>query len=219
MELNFNFTDKRTEQIGTMYCIGRNYAQHAKELGNAIPDEPIVFLKPPSAYLANGAVFTIPTFSKSVHHEVELVVVLGSDCYKITPEEAKDCIAGVGIGLDLTLRDVQTKAKEKGLPWAVAKGFAGSAPISEIVPINQVNQKINNLEIELYINGELRQKGNTNEMERTVEELISYLSTIFVLRKNDLIFTGTPSGVGEIKSNDKLKANLVGYTSLNISVL
>lgn len=219
MELNFHFTDKRTEQIGTMYCIGRNYAQHAKELGNAIPDEPIVFLKPPSAYLANGAEFSIPPFSKSVHHEVELVVVLGSDCYKITPEEAKDCIAGVGIGLDLTLRDVQTKAKEKGLPWAVAKGFAGSAPISDIVPINLVNQNINNLEIELYINGELRQKGNTNEMERTVEELISYLSTIFILRKNDLIFTGTPSGVGEIKSNDKLKASLVGYSTLNISVL
>lgn len=219
MKFNYNFADNRELQIGTMYCIGRNYAQHAKELGNAIPDEPIVFLKPPTAYLPNEASFQIPSFSNSVHHEVELVAVIGKDCFQISPEEAKHVVIGVAVGLDFTLRDVQSKAKEKGLPWAIAKGFAGSAPISEIIPIENIAQNINNLEIELYINGELKQKGNTNEMEHTVEQLISYLSSVFILRKGDLVFTGTPSGVGEVKSNDKLEAKLVGYTNLNISIL
>ncbi len=219
MELNYSFSDNRQMQIGTMYCIGRNYALHAKELGNTIPDEPIVFLKPPSAYLQNGSTFKIPSFSNSVHHEVELVIVLSKDCFQVTVEEAKDYIAGVGIGLDFTLRDVQSKAKEKGLPWAVAKGFAGSAPISEIIPINQIKEGVNNLDISLYINGELKQKGNSYKMERNVETLISYLSSVFILRKGDLIFTGTPSGVGEIKSKDILEAKLHGYTSLKINVL
>jgi 2-keto-4-pentenoate hydratase/2-oxohepta-3-ene-1,7-dioic acid hydratase in catechol pathway len=197
------FTDGYQLEVGTMYCIGKNYAKHAAEMGGAVPKEPVVFLKPPAAYIPDGAEIIIPDFSNNVHHEVELVVAIGKDATDVSKENALDYVAGYAVGIDVTLRD--------------AKAFRTSAPISKFIPASEVGDD-NLFDLELKVNGEIRQQGNTKEMERSVETLIEYLSKVFTLRKGDLIFTGTPEGVGQINSNDKLEASLVGYVSLNIKV-
>jgi 2-keto-4-pentenoate hydratase/2-oxohepta-3-ene-1,7-dioic acid hydratase in catechol pathway len=211
------FTDGYQLEVGTMYCIGKNYAKHAAEMGGAVPKEPVVFLKPPAAYIPDGAEIIIPDFSNNVHHEVELVVAIGKDATDVSKENALDYVAGYAVGIDVTLRDVQQDAKDKGKPWTTAKAFRTSAPISKFIPASEVGDD-NLFDLELKVNGEIRQQGNTKEMERSVETLIEYLSKVFTLRKGDLIFTGTPEGVGQINSNDKLEASLVGYVSLNIKV-
>jgi acylpyruvate hydrolase len=217
MAPKYTFTDGSTLKVGTIYCVGQNYAKHVKEMGSSIPESPVIFIKPPSAYIPDGGIIKPPSISKLVHHEVELVIIIGKDCGNISGKDAVKYIAGVAVGIDVTLRDLQNKAKQKGEPWAVAKGFATSAPISPVVPITQVKNMMN-ITLELKVNGETKQKDSTSQMIRTPESLIEYLSNIFTLKKGDCIFTGTPDGVGEIKSGDKLYAELKGLTKLKVSV-
>jgi 2-keto-4-pentenoate hydratase/2-oxohepta-3-ene-1,7-dioic acid hydratase in catechol pathway len=214
---SFQFIDGSSLPVGTMYCIGRNYAAHAREMNASVPDDPIVFIKPPAAYVPDGGTIVIPTISKNVHHEVELVVVIGSDCVNVLPDHARGYIAGYGVGIDVTLRDVQSGAKQRGEPWAVAKGFVTSAPISNIVPVAQISDDTV-IDVSLSVNGELRQRGNTSFMERNVAELVSYVARIFTLRKGDCIFTGTPEGVAQIISGDSMVATLNNYVSLHVTV-
>lgn len=216
MSREFTFTDGTKLTVGTMYCIGRNYALHAEEMGTKVPAEPIVFIKPPAAFVTSGSKIKLPEYSNNVHHEVELVVVIGMDSKGVSRENARDIIAGYGVGIDLTLRDLQAKAKEKGKPWAAAKGFYGSAPISNIIPANEI--KTNLFDIRLEVNGQLRQIGKTKDMERSVETLIEYISHVFTLRKGDCIFTGTPQGVARIVSGDIIRAKLDNKISLDIEI-
>jgi 2-keto-4-pentenoate hydratase/2-oxohepta-3-ene-1,7-dioic acid hydratase in catechol pathway len=218
MEKFYTFTDGTKIEVGTMYCIGKNYEKHAKEMGGDVPKDPVVFIKPPAAYITDGSDVILPDFSENVHHEVELVVVIGKDCSNVSRDQARSVIAGYGIGIDVTLRDIQQKAKEKGHPWAVAKGFVTSAPISKIMPAEEFGNEIPFFDVKLEINGEIRQQGNTEDMARPVDLLIEYLSKVFTFRKGDCIFTGTPEGVGKINSGDKLLADLSGKVSLNINV-
>lgn len=213
--LTWNFTDGSELPVGTMYCIGRNYADHAREMGAVIVDDPIIFIKPPTAYLSNGSPIILPTFSNDVHHEVELVVVIGRDVDHISADDAWDAIAGVGIGLDLTARDVQSKAKSMGHPWSIAKSWKGSAPVSEIIPTSECGR--GPWQLELTVNGTARQSDSTASMERSVESLVSTVASIFSLRRGDCIFTGTPSGVGPVRSGDVLSASLNGNELLRVT--
>lgn len=211
----WHFTDGQQLPVGTMYCIGRNYADHAREMGTVVVDDPIIFIKPPSAYRPNGSSIVLPTFSSDVHHEVEFVVVIGRDVEHISEGDAWDAIAGVGIGLDLTARDVQSKAKSMGHPWAIAKSWNGSAPVGAIIPASACGR--GPWHLELSVNGSVRQSDSTASMERSVESLVSTIASIFTLRRGDCIFTGTPSGVGPIRSGDVLCASMNGYELLRIS--
>jgi 5-carboxymethyl-2-hydroxymuconate isomerase len=210
--------ENQTLDCGTMYCIGRNYSKHAKEMGSSVPEQPIVFLKPATALVQSGQSISLPSISNNVHHEVELCLVISKDCYNVSKEEALDYLLGVAVGIDFTLRDVQNHAKDNGLPWTTAKAFYGSAPISEVIPMAKLNESPNNMGLEITVNGEVRQIGNTKDMERSCEELISYLSTLFYLRKGDVIFTGTPEGVSQVVSGDKIQAKLSNYAELNIEI-
>lgn len=216
---NFRFKNGTEMQAGTFFCIGKNYAEHAREMGGEVPSDPVVFLKPPAAYLSPGLDLHLPEYSNNIHHEVELVIVIGKDIDSISKADDLNCVAGFGVGVDVTLRDLQSKAKEKGLPWDVAKGFKGSAPISEIVSFDEFKGDMNNLELKLSVNSELRQSGSTSQMERTVETLIEYLSYVFTLRKGDCIFTGTPKGVGRIIAGDIIEAEIPGLTSLRFKAV
>lgn len=198
------FTDGRTIPVGTMYCIGRNYAAHAAEMGASVPTDPIVFLKPPSAYAADGSTIALPEFSTNVHHEVELVVVIG-------PNRS---IAGYAVGLDLTARDIQAKAKERGEPWATAKSWASSAPVSHVLPAEQAGP--GPFTVVLDVNGEQRQHGSTDQMERSIAQLIDYVDSVFRLREGDCIFTGTPEGVAAIKPGDTAVAQLDDRITLSV---
>lgn len=211
-----SFTDGRTLPVGTFYCIGRNYAEHIREMGATTPENPIVFIKPPAAYLPSGSKVELPAFSQEIHHEAEIIAVIGRDCARLSPEEAADVIAGYAVGLDLTARDVQKRAKERGEPWATSKSFRGSAPMSPIVPTEYFGTKEPHLTFTLYINGDKRQFGDSHKMERGFAELISYLSSIFDLRAGDCIFTGTPSGVARVTSGDTARLILHDCTELNL---
>jgi len=210
------FTNGNSLQAGVAYCVGQNYAAHALEMGSAVPTSPIIFIKPPSSIIYDGENIILPKISRNVHYECELIAVIGKDCHNISKEQAKDFIAGYGVGIDVTMRDLQSDAKSKGHPWAIAKGFSTSAPISQIVPASEIAS--NFFDIEFYQNGTLRQKANTSQMERSVEELITFLSSVYYLEEGDIIFTGTPEGVGPIAAGDKLKAVLCGYVELNVGV-
>ncbi|MBS1536945.1 MAG: fumarylacetoacetate hydrolase family protein [Bacteroidetes bacterium] len=218
MDRNFTFTDGSQIPVGTMYCIGRNYSAHAREMGAQVPESPIVFIKPPAAYIPSESTITIPSISKNMHHEVELVVIIGKDCSTtISASTALEYVAGYAVGIDLTLRDVQSVAKERGEPWATSKSFSGSAPISTAVKAKE-HLNPNNLTLVLSVNDEVRQNGSTNMMERTVEELIEYVSSIFSLRRGDCIFTGTPEGVGRLVSGDRVTAELQDAPKLKIYI-
>jgi 2-keto-4-pentenoate hydratase/2-oxohepta-3-ene-1,7-dioic acid hydratase in catechol pathway len=193
--------------VGKIIGVGHNYAKHIEEMKATRPEEPMLFFKPSTAIVAPGDSIRIPDFSSDVHHEVELVVVTGKEMHRVGPEEAVDCVAGYAVGLDLTARDWQREARESGGPWAVAKGFDGSAPVSEIAPAEEVGDP-SDLRIELLINGDLRQSARTSEMLFKIPELLSYASGIFTLEPGDLMYTGTPSGVGAIHSGDVLDAEI-----------
>jgi acylpyruvate hydrolase len=203
---------------GTMYCIGQNYAKHAAEMGSKVSESPTVFIKPPSAYVENGGEILLPDFSNNVHHEVELVILIGKDCHKIDQSEAYKYIAGYAVGIDVTLRDLQSQAKNEGKPWSVAKGFYTSAPISDFISQSNFGTEIPFFDLKLNVNNELKQSGNTSEMERSVANLVQYLAMVFTLRPGDLIFTGTPEGVGKIQSGDKVQAYLSEYLELVVGV-
>lgn len=192
--------------IGSIYCIGRNYAAHARELNNEVPGQPLVFLKPASSITFEGPV-KLPRQSSEVQHEVELVVAIGKKGKDISMADALSHVGGYAVGIDLTARDIQAEAKKKGHPWTVAKGFDTFAPVSSFLESDQITDP-QNLVLTLSVNNEIRQKSNTRLMLFPVAELISYLSTIFTLRPGDLMFTGTPEGVSRVHSGDHIEAIL-----------
>jgi len=200
-----------------LICIGRNYAEHIKELDNERPDEPVVFIKPDSAILPKDQDFYIPEFSNEIHHEVELLIKIKKVGKHIDEKFAHTYYDEIGLGIDFTARDLQVKLKEKGLPWEKSKGFDGSAVIGKWLPKTNFND-LNNLKFSLFKNGEETQKGNTNLMLWKVEELVAYVSRFFMLKKGDVIFTGTPSGVGRIDANDYLSGVLEGEELFRLNI-
>jgi acylpyruvate hydrolase len=206
-----------TLRPGKLICIGRNYAKHAAELGNEVPEEPMLFLKPSTALVGHGGRIVLPRQSSDVHHEVELVAVIGRGGKDIPRESALDHVDGYAVGLDMTARDIQSAAKKKGHPWTVAKGFDTFAPLGEIVAAHVVSDP-QKLSVELKVNGETRQKGSTADMIYPVAELVSYCSSIFTLMPGDLIYTGTPDGVGPVKDGDELVATITGLPELRVRV-
>ncbi|HQV31993.1 MAG TPA: fumarylacetoacetate hydrolase family protein, partial [Calditrichia bacterium] len=188
-------------------CIGRNYAAHARELNNPVPGEPVVFTKPLTTIVHNGGKIILPPQSRDVHYETEIVVLIGKSGKNIAREEAPAYIAGYGIGLDITARDIQSRAKEKAHPWAVAKGFDTFAPISDFVPAH-IFDPGKPMRFSMSLNGERRQEGDSSDMLFPIPDLIAYLSSIFTLHPGDVIFTGTPEGVGAVSEGDVLRAVL-----------
>jgi 2-keto-4-pentenoate hydratase/2-oxohepta-3-ene-1,7-dioic acid hydratase in catechol pathway len=206
-------------QYGTLYCIGRNYAKHAAEMKSEVPESPVVFLKPRSSIIHDGETIRIPKQSSEVHHEVELVILIGSKASSVKTDDALSHVAGFGIGLDITARDVQSEAKKKGLPWSLAKGFNTFAPLGNLVIFDEAIHNLNKMDLRVEVNGNVRQNGNTSDMIFTVEHLISYLSDCFTLYPGDLIFTGTPEGVSPIIGGDSIHAELEnGLSSLKAHV-
>ena len=191
-----------------LICIGRNYAAHAAELGNARPDEPIIFMKPGSAILPNNKPFFYPEFSQDIHYEVELVVKIAKNGRHVEPEFAMDYVDSIGLGLDLTARDLQQRCKDKGHPWEIAKAFDGSAPLSADFLPPDAFPDLQDIEFSLEKNGEEVQHGYSRNMLFPIPELIVYVSKFFRLQKGDLIFTGTPEGVGALVPGDALKGHV-----------
>jgi len=198
-------------------CIGRNYTKHIEELQNERPTEPVVFLKPDSAILLKQHPFVIPEFTEEVHHEVEVLVKINKVGKYIDSKFAHTYYDEIGLGIDFTARDLQASLKEKGLPWEKAKAFDGSAVIGEFYPKTDFSS-MENINFELIINGETVQKGNTSHMLWKIDELISYVSQFFTLKKGDIIFTGTPEGVGAVKPNDIIEGKLENIKSFRIQV-
>lgn len=197
-------------------CIGRNYTEHAKELGNAIPEEPVLFIKP-STSLNTSSSFELPSFSEDIHFELELVLKISKAGKNISEEDAHSYFNEIGLGVDFTARDVQSKLKEKGLPWEKAKAFDESAAVSEFISLNELKNK-EEIQFELYQNEELKQAGNSNHMLFNFDQIIAHASQYFTLEKGDLIFTGTPKGVGKVSSGDVLIGNLEGKKLLEVNV-
>jgi 5-carboxymethyl-2-hydroxymuconate isomerase len=206
-----------TFSVGKILCIGRNYAEHARELGNEVPAAPVIFLKPATAILADGATFRIPAYSQNCHHEGELAVLIGAGGRDISADRALEHVAGYGVAIDFTLRDVQDELKKKGLPWEIAKAFDGSCPLSAFVPAAAVGDP-GDLEVTLAVNGQVRQQGRTSLMIHSVAAIISHMSGIFTLEPGDVILTGTPAGVGPVQPGDVLTAGVTGVASLTITV-
>ncbi|MDZ7897077.1 MAG: fumarylacetoacetate hydrolase family protein [Arcicella sp.] len=198
-------------------CIGRNYAEHIAELNNERPTEPVLFIKPDSAVLRNNDAFYMPDFSNDIHYEVEIVLKICKIGKNISPKFAHKYYDEIGIGIDFTARDLQSKLKEKGLPWEKAKAFDASAPISEFVNKETLGD-LKNLEFSLKINGETRQAGNTSMMLWDFDETIAEMSKYFTLKKGDLIFTGTPAGVGKVNIGDNLVAFIGDTEMLNFEI-
>ncbi len=203
--------------VGKILGIGTNYASHAKEMGSPVGGDPVVFLKPSTALCADGAVVRPPGPGHEMHHEVELVVAIGRTGLRIPFEKALDHVAAYAVGLDLTLRDLQLVAKQKGRPWALAKGFDTSAPVSAFRAAAEVGdpQKV---ALSLKINGQVKQSGSSADMIVPVAGLICFVSTFMALEPGDLIFTGTPAGVGALKAGDALEAEAAGVGRLKVSV-
>jgi 2-keto-4-pentenoate hydratase/2-oxohepta-3-ene-1,7-dioic acid hydratase in catechol pathway len=199
-----------------LICIGRNYADHAKELKNEVPTEPVIFMKPDTALLPKRNPFFLPDFSDEVHHELELVVRINKIGKSIEEKFAHRYYDQVTVGIDFTARDIQAKCKEKGLPWEKAKAFDHSAPLGEWVDLG--SRDIQNLNLELKKNGETVQQGNTNYMLFSVDRLIAEVSKYFTLKIGDLLFTGTPAGVSKVERNDRLEAYLDGERLLALNV-
>lgn len=186
-----------------IFCIGRNYAKHAKELGNDLPTEPLVFCKPETALVKNNGNFYLPDFSKDVHHEVEIVLRVCKQGKHIAEKFAHKYVDQMTVGIDFTARDLQNKLRKEGNPWEIAKGFDGSAPIGTFVPLSDINAPI---AFSLTKNDQIVQQGNTTDLIFPFSRLIAHISIYFTLQQGDLIFTGTPEGVGSVAIGDTLKA-------------
>lgn len=203
-------------EVRTIYCIGRNYAAHARELNNPVPGEPVIFIKPASSVVADGGSIVIPPQSSDVHYEAELVLAIGKKGKNIPIDKAMEHVSGYGLGIDVTARDLQQIAKDKSLPWSVAKGFDTFAPLSDFVDASALPDP-DAIEYTLDINGERRQHGKTSHMLFPIPFLIHYLSGIFTLYPGDIIYTGTPEGVGKLNAGDQLHTILLG-TDLTLKV-
>lgn len=200
------FLQKKYHSLMKILAVGRNYAEHIKELSNEKPDEPVIFSKPETALLKNNEPFYYPDFSTDIHHEVEVVIKISKMGKNIEEQFAHKYYEEIGLGIDFTARDIQSKLKSKGLPWDLAKGFNDSAPVSEFV--SKSDYDLSNLNFSLDINGERKQTGNTSLMLFSFDYLISFISRYFTLKTGDLIFTGTPSGVSPVKTGDHLTGHL-----------
>ncbi|WKE65529.1 fumarylacetoacetate hydrolase family protein [Gallaecimonas kandeliae] len=198
-------------------CVGRNYAEHAKELGNAVPEKPLLFMKPSTALVDLEAGFSLPADRGEVHFECELAVLLGEPLTKASEAQASAAIAGIGLALDLTLRELQNELKAKGQPWELAKAFDGSCPVSPLVPVAEVGA-LDALRFQLYQNGELRQDGASSDMITPIPGLLSYISQHFSLKPGDLVLTGTPKGVGKLALGDSLRLVLAERLDLQSQV-
>jgi len=210
---------KTSEQIpiGKIVCIGRNYAEHAKELGNKVPGKPVLFLKPASAVIFSGEDIVHPSFGNDLHHEVELVLLIGVKVKEASLEEAESAIVGYGVGLDMTLRDVQSELKSKGHPWTLAKCFDTSAVISDFVLKEDYKLSLDE-KITLSVNGEIKQEDTLTSMIFNPSELVEYVSSVMTLEKGDMIFTGTPAGVGKVNRGDKLVGKIEGIAEITCGV-
>lgn len=194
-------------QFGSIYCIGRNYAKHIEEMKSERTEYPVVFLKPRSSLIFNKDIILLPKLSSNVHHEVELVLLIADRIKNVVTEDAPNHIKGIAVGIDVTARDIQSEAKKSGLPWTLAKGFDRFAPLGNLVEFT-TEIDLQNLDIEVSVNGEVCQKGNTSNMLFSAAEIISFLSHQFTLYPGDLIFTGTPEGVSPIVDGDTIKASI-----------
>ena len=208
---------KNSMNVARVFCIGRNYVEHVHELSNVLPTKPVVFIKPASCLVAPGEKVHFPKHGKELHHEVEIVVKVGREGRAQTEEEALSFISALTVGLDLTLRDVQGELKKKGLPWEIAKAFEQSAPIGDFIAYDQTLD-LNNISFGCKVNGIERQRGNTGEMIFSVERLLVELSKVWLLCPGDLIYTGTPSGVGPLKIGDSIEveSDPIGSSSWSI---
>ena len=203
--------------LGKIVCIARNYAEHIRELGNEVPDRPVFFMKPASSVISEGEKIVIPAFSQDCQHEVELAILIGRTIKGISVADALSAVAGYGVAIDLTLRDVQSELKSKGLPWEVAKAFDTACPLSDFVPAATVRDP-QNLAIALQVNGEVRQEATTALMLRSIPQLIAEIAAIFTLEAGDIILTGTPAGVSRLCSGDRVTATIAEVGSLNVTV-
>ena len=198
-------------------CVGRNYVNHTKELGNDIPNEPLFFLKPETAIQPKGHPFFIPDFSDEIHYEVELVIKINKNGKHIEERFAHTYYSQIGLGIDFTARDIQEECKAKGLPWERAKGFDGSAQISRTF-INKSELDLNDISFQLEKNGVIVQNGNSSDMVFNFDKIIAYLSTFYTLKTGDLIYTGTPAGVGKVIEGDTLKGFITDKEMLKVVV-
>lgn len=197
-------TQTKAVQVRNIFCIGRNYSAHIAELGNRPEEDPVVFIKPTSALHGPGSPIVLPAHSSEVHYEAELVLLIGKAGKNIPEANALDHIAGYGLGLDLTARDLQTKAKQGGLPWAVAKGFDCAATVTPFVPSATIKNPFD-IHFQMHLNGQLKQHGDVRKMLFSISQIVGYLSTVFTLQEGDLIFTGTPEGVGPLSRGDQIR--------------
>ena len=204
--------------IGKIVCLARNYAEHARELGNETPAAPVLFMKPASSVIGDGDTVQIPPYSQECHYEVELAVLIGRECRAVAVENALAYVAGYGTAIDMTLRDVQNQLKAKGLPWEIAKGFDSACPLSDFVPAPAVADP-HNLRLRLSVNGTLRQDGCSSDMINRIPRIIAHISGIFTLEPGDVILTGTPAGVGQVVAGDVMEAEIEGVSRLKINVL
>lgn len=203
--------------LGKIVCVARNYAEHIRELGNQVPDRPVFFMKPASSVIGAGGSIVIPAYSQDCQHEVELAVLIGRTIKGIVAVEALSAVAGYGVAIDLTLRDVQNELKSKGLPWEIAKAFDTACPLSDFVAAATVRNP-QNLDISLRVNGQVRQDASTALMLRSIPELIAAISACFTLEAGDIILTGTPAGVSRICSGDRVTATISEVGSLTVTV-
>lgn len=217
--MKFITIKKSLEKIpaGKIVCVGRNYAEHARELGNEIPEKPVVFLKPDSSIIFSGDKIIYPPISSDMHHEVELILLIGKTIKNADKIQAEEAITGYGVGLDMTLRDVQSELKKKGHPWTIAKGFDTSAVISDFILKKDYKLTLNE-EISLSIDGAVKQKAKLSTMIFSPVTVVEYISTLMTLEKGDIIFTGTPAGVSKVEKGDRLFAEITGVASLECSV-
>ena len=202
-----HFTDGVSFTPSKIICVGRNYAKHIEEMKSERTASPVLFLKPNSSLCDLDKPIKIPTGWGAVHHEVELALCIGQKCSRLNEEQVMDAVAGFGLALDLTLRDLQSAAKKAGLPWAVAKGFDGACPVSTFVPKEKIPDP-QKLRLSLKVNGETKQDGNTSHMLFPIPELVAYISRFFTLEPGDLILTGTPAGVGPLRPGDEIEAEI-----------
>lgn len=203
--------------VGKVVCVGRNYLAHIQELNNPVPDEALLFIKPSTALCALAKPLVIPHDKGSCHNEIELALLIGQPLSGASISQTKSAICGVGLALDLTLRDVQEKLKAKGLPWERAKGFDYSCPVTGFVPMAQINLE-QDIQFNLSVNGVIRQQGNTKNMLRNIPALVKEISESFTLLPGDIVLTGTPEGVEPLLSGDRLAVELIGHFSTQTHV-
>lgn len=204
------------QPISKVVCVGRNYAEHARELDNPIPDSPILFIKPETSVVSIEESFTIP--ATDCHYEAEIAILIGKELSKVKEHEAELGIAGVGLALDLTRRDLQSELKQKRHPWEISKAFDGACPLSDFIPYSDIDS-LEKLIFSLSINGEIKQQGSSSDMITPIIPLIMYISQFFTLRAGDIVLTGTPKGVGCLAINDEIELNLIKNLSVHTKAI